>query len=50
MHEATVLEEGDTLYVGVLNRDGHYSEVRVANTNATLMVTKCDERVVVNGG
>lgn len=50
MHQAQVLEVGDTLYVGVLNKDGDYTEVRLANVNNELLVTPSSDRVKYSGG
>jgi hypothetical protein len=50
VHSATVLEPGDTTYLGVMHTDGKYVEVRVANVNGRLLVTASDDDVIINGG
>ena len=41
-HTATVLEDGETMYVGMLLESGEYREVRLAHTPGGLLVTHPD--------
>lgn len=46
-HEATVLEDGDTVYIGTLTKAGEYLEVRVGKSGDHLVVTHPGGSLVV---
>lgn len=45
-HQATILDEGDTLYVGVLN-NGKFSEIRLSKTQGKLLITHENGSLIV---